>query len=118
MRTEKEKMLNGQLYDASDPVLVAERQRARRLARLFNQTLETDGDRPSQLLSELLGIAGPGCYIEPTLRCDYGYNTEVSKPGVPMGNNVTVAAGAVVPKDLADNVVVGGNPARVIRKLA
>ncbi len=31
MNNEKEKMLNGELYDADDPELVAERERARDL---------------------------------------------------------------------------------------
>ena len=38
-------------------------------------------------------------------------------PGVTLGNNVIVAAGSVVTKSFGDNVVVGGNPARVIREL-
>ena len=38
-------------------------------------------------------------------------------PGVTIGNNVVVAAGAVVTKDVPDNVVVGGNPAKIIKEL-
>lgn len=38
-------------------------------------------------------------------------------PGVTIGNNVIVAAGAIVTKDIPDNCVVGGNPARKIRDL-
>ena len=38
-------------------------------------------------------------------------------PGVSIGNNVIVAAGAVVTKDVPDNVIVGGVPARVIREI-
>ncbi|MDN3449396.1 sugar O-acetyltransferase [Planococcus sp. APC 3906] len=36
-------------------------------------------------------------------------------PGITIGNNVVVAAGAVVVKDVPDNVVVGGNPARILK---
>ncbi len=36
MRTEKEKMISGAAYCASDPELVAERQRARTLCQQFN----------------------------------------------------------------------------------
>lgn len=38
-------------------------------------------------------------------------------PGVNIGNNVVVAAGAVVVKDVPNNVVVGGNPAKFIKYL-
>ncbi|WP_057769063.1 sugar O-acetyltransferase [Lactobacillus selangorensis] len=39
-------------------------------------------------------------------------------PGVTIGNNVIVAAGAVVTKDIPDNTLVGGVPAKKIRSLA
>lgn len=38
-------------------------------------------------------------------------------PGVTIGNNVVVAAGAVVSKDVPDNCVVGGVPAKVLREI-
>lgn len=38
-------------------------------------------------------------------------------PGVTIGENAVVAAGAVVTKDVAANVMVGGNPARVIKAI-
>ena len=38
-------------------------------------------------------------------------------PGVTIGDNVVVAAGAVVTKDVADNCVVGGVPAKVIKTI-
>lgn len=39
-------------------------------------------------------------------------------PGVTIGNNVVVAAGAVVTKDVPDNTLVGGVPAKKIKDLA
>lgn len=38
-------------------------------------------------------------------------------PGVKLGNNVIVASGAVVTKSFGDNVVIGGNPAKIIREI-
>lgn len=38
-------------------------------------------------------------------------------PGVTIGSRVVVGAGSVVTKDIPDDVMVGGNPARVIRPL-
>lgn len=35
-------------------------------------------------------------------------------PGVTIGDNVLVAAGSVVTKSIPNNVVVGGNPAKIL----
>ena len=36
-------------------------------------------------------------------------------PGVTIGNNAVIGAGSVVTKDVPDNAVVAGNPARILR---
>ncbi|MGG3562982.1 maltose acetyltransferase domain-containing protein [Neobacillus rhizosphaerae] len=184
MKTEKEKMISGEMYNPTDPELVKGRENARRITRLFNQTLETEIENRTELLKELFGTTGDNIYIEPTLRCDYGYNLHVGEnfyanfdcvfldvceirigdncfiapgvhiytathpinpyerisgkeygkpvtirnnvwiggravinPGVTIGNNVVIASGAVVTKDVPDNVVVGGNPAKIIKEI-
>lgn len=38
-------------------------------------------------------------------------------PGVTVGENAIVAAGAVVSKDVPDNVIVGGIPAKIIKEI-
>lgn len=38
-------------------------------------------------------------------------------PGVTIGNGAVIAAGAVVVKNVPNNVLVGGNPAKVIRSI-
>lgn len=38
-------------------------------------------------------------------------------PGITVGENAVVAAGAVVTKNVEDNTVVGGNPAKVIKRI-
>lgn len=79
MGSEKEKMLNGELYDANDPKLVAERERARELTKQYNQTTSDDREERRGLLEELLGSLGDECHVEPPFRCDYGYNLYVGE---------------------------------------
>lgn len=44
----------------------------------------------------------------------YMGNNSLIMPGVTIGSNVIVAAGSVVTKSIPDNVIVGGNPAKII----
>lgn len=45
-----------------------------------------------------------------------GANVTVIGP-IKIGNNVIIGAGSVVVKDVPDNVVIGGNPARIIKSI-
>ncbi|CEG25578.1 maltose O-acetyltransferase [Bacillus sp. B-jedd] len=74
MKTEKEKMLAGEMYVPADPELVEERLKARRLANAYNQTAETEFERRTEILQELFGSVGKNSFIEPDFRCDYGSN--------------------------------------------
>ncbi|MDN4865686.1 maltose acetyltransferase domain-containing protein [Priestia megaterium] len=183
MKTEKEKMLDGELYNPADNQLVKDRENARRQVRIYNETLETEGDKRTKLLKELFGYTGENVYMEPNIRVDYGYNifvgenffanfdcvildvcevrfgdncllgpgvhiytathpidpnernsgkeyakpiifgnnvwvggSSVVNPGVTIGDNVVIASGSVVTKDVPNNVVVGGNPAKIIKE--
>ncbi|WP_338021913.1 sugar O-acetyltransferase [Amphibacillus cookii] len=77
MKTEKEKMLAGEMYDPADPVLLKDQAEARQKVRLFNQTSESEGKKRQDILKTLLGSTGENVYIEPNIRFDYGYNTHV-----------------------------------------
>ncbi|KGJ50449.1 hypothetical protein KD33_00060 [Clostridium sp. NCR] len=77
--TEKEKMLKGDAYIASDSELVKDRQKARILTRLYNQTIETDDYTKNEILRKLLGSTGENVYIEPSFKCDYGYNIHLGE---------------------------------------
>jgi len=41
-------------------------------------------------------------------------NSTLILPGITIGNNVIIAAGSVVTKSFGNDVIIGGNPARVI----
>ena len=51
---------------------------------------------------------------------DYAWigSKSVILPGVTIGENAVVGAGSVVTKDVPDNVVVAGNPARIIKYIS
>lgn len=68
--------------------------------------------------------------IDPIERLNYEFGKPVTignnvwigghstiNPGVNIGNNVVVASGSVVTKDVPNNVVVGGNPAKIIKTI-
>lgn len=59
---------------------------------------------------------GTGSAIKIGNNCWLGGNSSVM-PGVTLGNNVIVGGGSVVTKSFGDNVVIAGNPARIIRHL-
>lgn len=182
IKTERQKMIDGELYFSADPELSAARNRARKQMKRINS--EEDPYSRRQLIEETFGTTGTGCYIEPTIQFDYGFNIHVGKnfyanfnnvfldicpitigdncmfapnvqlytathplhpvkrnsgleygkpitigdnawlgggciiiPGVSLGNNVVVAAGSVVTKSFPDNCVIGGNPAKVIKRI-
>lgn len=182
MRTEKEKMICGEMYDASDVELVKARNQAQEKLKTFHQTQEPR--KRNSILKQLFGTTGKKVHVNNGLIVDYGFNIHVGEnfyanfnctlldicpirignncmlapnvqlytathplnpterntsieygkpitfgdnvwigggaiiiPGVSLGNNVVVGAGAVVTKSFPDNVILGGNPAKVIKTL-
>lgn len=77
MPSEKEKMLKGELYDASDDELVAERRAASELTHRYNETQPGEDAHRRDLLNELFGSIDGDVHVEPPFWCDYGYNIHV-----------------------------------------
>lgn len=79
--TEQEKMLAGKIYDPSDEALVKLRTRAHGLCMQYNNTLEEEEERRSEILHELLPNSSSKIAIQGPIYIDYGVFTY-------MGENV------------------------------
>jgi maltose O-acetyltransferase len=183
-RTQRQRMLAGDLYIADDPELAEENLRALRLMEEYNRSPAAGAAERRRILNERLGAFGADSEVRPPLYCDYGNHLRIGArtfanfglvaldvapitigddvqigpnvqlltpthpvdaesrrakweaarpitvsdnvwlgggvivlPGVSIGENTVVGAGAVVTKDLPGDVVAVGNPARIIRRL-
>lgn len=72
--TERDKMLAGELYMASDEGLVSMRKAARRLLQAYNATTVGEPEMRIDILKRLFGKVGSPVEIEPPFYCDYGSN--------------------------------------------
>jgi maltose O-acetyltransferase len=79
MKTEQEKMLGGELYDPTDPALVAARAHARDLCQALNETREADEQERRRILDELFGSGGDTVWMQPPFFCDYGSNISLGQ---------------------------------------
>ncbi|MCI0461742.1 MAG: sugar O-acetyltransferase [Gemmataceae bacterium] len=79
MRSEREKMLAGELYDPLDAELVRARNRARDLCQDLNATREDQQDERRRILRELFGSGGADVWMQPPFFCDYGSNILLGK---------------------------------------
>ena len=79
MRSEREKMLVGEPYDAMDAELVAARNRARDLCQALNASREADQEVRKYLCTQLFGKGGETVWMQPPFYCDYGSNIELGE---------------------------------------
>lgn len=79
MKTEKEKMLAGELYDPLDKQLSDERLRTRLLIKELNDSREDETAERARILKELIPNAGEGLWLQPPFYCDYGSNMVVGE---------------------------------------
>ncbi len=79
MKTERQKMLDGELYDPLDPELVAARARARDLCQALNATREAEQQERRSILTNLFGAGGDTVWMQPPFYCDYGENIRLGE---------------------------------------
>lgn len=103
MKTEKQKMLAGELYNALDPELVEERARCRdRLVKL-NQSDERDPSGRQAILAELFQQT-TDAWIQPPFHCDYGFNI---RPGRGVFFNFNCVVLDVMSVAIGDHTLIG-----------
>lgn len=73
---ERDKMINGEIYEPFCQELEQDRFRAKELCREYNLLHSDEKDKKQEILKKLLGNAGDSSIIEPNFFCDYGYNIE------------------------------------------
>ena len=76
----KEKMLAGEVYDATAPELIAELQDTREVLYEFNSLRPSETQRMKEILKGLLGhVADDEFIINQPFRCDYGKQISIGK---------------------------------------
>lgn len=83
MKTEKEKMLSGEVYNCADIELLNRWHKAKRLQKEYNATLSENKEQLSNILNELIGSKGNNVWISAPFFVDYGENIHI-------GNNVEI----------------------------
>ncbi len=178
------KMLNGEVYEATHPEMLSRLMATRKILWEFNHLCPDNTESMTKIIRSLLGRCGKLIHINQPFRCDYGCNIEVGEnffanfnltildearvtignnafigpnvsiytachpiepserntgvewaepvvigdnvwiggsvtilPGVTIGSNCVIGAGAVVTHDIPDGVVAAGNPARIIKSI-
>jgi maltose O-acetyltransferase len=104
MRTEKEKMLAGELYDAGDAELQAELAATQRWLVRYNATLGAAPAERRALLLERLALVGEGAMVRPPFHCDYGRNIRLGA-GVFLNFNCVILD--VVAVSIGDGTQIG-----------
>lgn len=106
MKTEKQKMLAGEPYLATDPELFSEMSRAQQLLFELNALPGDNFKGILASLKSLLGALGEDTFIRPPFRCDYGGNITIGQRSfvnfdcvfldcnsIVIGNEVQIAPG-------------------------
>ena len=103
-RSEKQKMLAGELYIASCPEIAADNARASAWMDRYNASNMLTQEERHSLLREMLAAVGEGANIRPPFHCDYGYNISLGA-GVFLNFNCVILD--VVAVSIGDKTQIG-----------
>ena len=105
-RTNRERMLAGDLYIADDPESGRLARRAVRLADAYHRAFVADESAARSLLDALLGQLGEGAFVKPPLFVDYGENIHL---GARSFANYNLTALDVVSITIGEDCMIGPN---------
>lgn len=100
MKTEKEKMLSGEIYDCGSEELISRWHLAKKLTLEYNQIDTTDREAIDNILDQLLGSRGKNVWISPPFFVDYGENIHI-------GNNCEINMNCVFLD--CNKIIIGDN---------
>jgi maltose O-acetyltransferase len=103
-RSEKAKMLAGELYDASDAEIQDDLAAAQAWLVRYNAALALSAGERRQLLLERFAAAGEGSVVRPPFHCDYGFNISL---GADVFLNFNCVILDVVPVAIGDRTQIG-----------
>ncbi|WP_041801487.1 sugar O-acetyltransferase [Rhodopseudomonas palustris] len=103
-KTEKQKMLAGELYRPGNPELQADEAANKAWLVRYNAAAGRPASERHALLSEHLGAVGQGAVIRPPFHCDCGYNIRLGA-GVFLNFNCVILD--VVPVWIGDRTQIG-----------
>ncbi len=103
---EWEKMLSGEIYDATHPEFIRRLVVVRGLVKEFNDMSPTDPAKLMAKFREIVSDCGPLCHVNQPFHCDYGSNIHI-------GNNFFANFNLTIldeaPVTFGENVFIGPN---------
>jgi maltose O-acetyltransferase len=103
-RTNRQRMLAGDLYVADDPESQARHRRAVRLSDEYHRAFVAERPEAQNLLDQLIGSLGEGAFVRPPLFVDYGEHITI---GARTFINCNLTALDVAPITIGDDCQLG-----------
>lgn len=119
--TEREKMINGDIYNEYDADLVEDRNIAGRLCDEFNSTAYDDIEKREFLIKKMLNCKG-AVKVKKPFNCTYGYNVTVGDEffanfGCAMLDGTEITIGARVSLGPNVHIITAGHPIKSEERL-